>query len=182
MLGQYLIPSKFDHLVDELSTVFRADWPDLATWRPEIARWRMKVHAGFENIPISLQQSLSYADKEYHPNIRRIFIILLILPVTSVCCGRSFSSLRRLKTWERATMDEERLCGLPMFHVHRDMNVSWENILRRFDEKGHRIIGTLQYLQIIPTTCIAHYRTIVLNLFRFACFTEHITTTWLPSF
>ena len=109
MLGQYLIPSKFDHLVDELSTVFRADWPDLATWRPEIARWRMKVHAGFENIPISLQQSLSYADKEYHPNIRRIFIILLILPVTSVCCGRSFSSLRRLKTWERATMGEVKV-------------------------------------------------------------------------
>ena len=177
MLGQYLIPSKFDHLVDELSTVFRIDWPYLANWRPEIARWRMKVHDGFENIPISLQQSLSYADKDYYPNIRRIFIFLLTFPVTSVCCGRSFSSLRRLKTWERATMGEERLCGLLMFHVHRDMNVSRENILRRFDEKGHRIIGTLQYLQIIPTTCIAHYRTIVLNLFRFACFIEHITTT-----
>ena len=124
MLGQYLIPSKFDHLVDELSTVFRADWPDLANWRPEIARWRMKVHNGLENIPISLQQSLSYAGKDYYPNIRRIFIILLIFPVTSVCCGRSFSSLRRLKTWERATMGEERLCDLLMFHVHRDMNVS----------------------------------------------------------
>jgi hypothetical protein len=38
MFGQYLIPSKFDHLVDsvinELSTVFRADLPDLVTWRP----------------------------------------------------------------------------------------------------------------------------------------------------
>jgi hypothetical protein len=63
MLGQYLIHSKFDHLVDsvvnELSTVFRADLPDLATWRPEIARRGMKFHDGFENIPISLQQSLS---------------------------------------------------------------------------------------------------------------------------
>jgi len=29
--------------------------PDLATWRPEIARWRMKFGDGFENIPISLQ-------------------------------------------------------------------------------------------------------------------------------
>ena len=60
MLGQYLIPSKFDHLesvVDELPAVFRADLPDLATWRPEIAIWRMKFHDGFDNIPISLQQS-----------------------------------------------------------------------------------------------------------------------------
>jgi hypothetical protein len=55
MLGQYLIPSKFDHLVDELSTVFRANMPNLATWRTEIARWRIKFHDGFENIPISLQ-------------------------------------------------------------------------------------------------------------------------------
>ena len=63
MLGQYLKHSKFDHLVDsvvnELSTVFRADLPDLATWRPEKARWGMKFHDGFENIPISLQQSVS---------------------------------------------------------------------------------------------------------------------------
>jgi hypothetical protein len=29
-----------------------------------------------------------------------------------------------------------------MLHVHRDMNVSRENILRRFDETGHRKIGT----------------------------------------
>ena len=76
MLGQYLIPSKFDHLVDsvidELSIVFRAELPDLATWRPEITRWRMKFHDEFENIAISLQQSLSYAHKEAYPNIRRI--------------------------------------------------------------------------------------------------------------
>jgi hypothetical protein len=42
-------------------------------------------------------------------------------------------------------MGEERLCGLAMLHVDRDMNVSRENILRRFDETGHRKIGTLQF-------------------------------------
>ena len=52
MLGQYQIPSMFDLLVDSvvdvLSTAFRADLPDLATWRPEIARWRMKFHDGLK--------------------------------------------------------------------------------------------------------------------------------------
>ena len=150
MFGQYLIPSKFDHLVDsvivELSTVFRADLPDLVTWRPYIARWRIKFLEwldGFENIPISLQQSLSYAHKDFYPNIKRIFIILLTLPVTSVCSERPFSSLRRLKIWGRATMGEKRLCGLAMFHILRDFNVSRENILRRFDEAGHKKIGTV---------------------------------------
>jgi hypothetical protein len=37
------------------------------------------------------------------------------------------------------------LCGLAMLHVHRDMNVSRENLLRRFDETGHRKVGTLQF-------------------------------------
>jgi hypothetical protein len=71
--------------------------------------------------------------------------ILLTLPVTSVCCVRSFSLFRRLETWEWAIMGEERLCGLVVLHVHRDMNVSRENILRRFDEMGHKKIGTLQF-------------------------------------
>jgi len=53
LLGQYLIHSKFDNLVDELSTVFRTDLPDLAILLPEITRWRMKFHDGFENILIS---------------------------------------------------------------------------------------------------------------------------------
>jgi hypothetical protein len=70
---------------------------------------------------------------------------MLTFPITNVCCERSLSSLRRLKTWERATMGEERLCGLVMLHVHRDMNVSRENILRRFDETGHKKIGTLHF-------------------------------------
>jgi hypothetical protein len=178
MLGQYLIPRKFDHLVDWVVN----DLPDLATWRPEIARWRMKFHDGLAHISISLQQSLSSAHEDFYPNIKRIFIILLTLLVSSVCCERSLSSLRRLKTWERATMGEESLCGLATLHVHRDMNVSRENILRRFDETGHRklkhcSLNDNSYLQIIPTACIAHCRTIVLNLIRFVFFTEHITTS-----
>jgi hypothetical protein len=74
MLGEYL--RKFYHLVDsvvgELWVVFRADLPDLSTWRPVIAKWRMKFHDGFENIPISLQLSLNYAHENFYPNIRRI--------------------------------------------------------------------------------------------------------------
>jgi len=42
----------------------------------------MKIHDGFENIPC-------YAHEDFYPNIRRIFIILLTLPVTNLCCERS---------------------------------------------------------------------------------------------
>jgi hypothetical protein len=59
------------------------------SWRPGIARWRMKFHDGFENILISLQQSLSDAHEDFYPNIRCLFMLLLTLPVTGVWCERS---------------------------------------------------------------------------------------------
>ena len=48
----------------------------------------------------------------------------------------------------------------------------------------HCILNDNSCIHIIQTstTCIAHCRNIVSNLFWFAFFIEHITTSWLPSF
>lgn len=40
-------------------------------------------------------------------------------------------------------MTENRLNGLAVMYVHRDMEVTWENVLKRFDSTGHRRIGHL---------------------------------------
>ena len=129
-------------------------------------------------------KALSYAHEDFYPNIRRIFIILLTLPITSVCCERSCWSLRRLKTWERATMGEETLCGLVTLHVHR------ENILRRFDETGHQKIGTLQFeWQFISSNhtyymyrTLSYYSVEFISIFFFHWTHNHYISTWLPSF
>lgn len=148
MLGQYLVPCKFnqlkDSMIDDLKEVFGTDLPDSDNLSQEVTRWKMKFQ-GQEDVPRTLQEALTQAHSDFYPNIRRIFIILMTLPVTSVCCERSFSSLRRLKTWERATMGGDRLCGLALLHVHRDKSINRENILKRFDETGHRKIGQLQF-------------------------------------
>ena len=57
---------------------------------------------------------LKLADKDLYPNIHTILKCSIVLPVTSVFCERTFSALRRLKTWVRSTMMGERLCGLAM--------------------------------------------------------------------
>ena len=54
-----------------------------------------------------------------YPNVHVILKLLLTLPVGSCACDRSFSALRRLGA-SRATMTKDRLCGLTMFHVHRN--------------------------------------------------------------
>ena len=54
------------------------------------------------------------------------FWIVDCFPVTSVCCKRSFSALRRLKIWVWSTMMGKRLCGLAILHSHRNMAVNRE--------------------------------------------------------
>ena len=82
-------------------------------------------------------------DKDFYPNVHAILKLLLTLPVGSVSCERSFSKMRRLKHWSRTTMGENRLNGLALMFVHKDMKISRENVLQRFDSTRHRRIGQL---------------------------------------
>ena len=89
----------------------------------------------------SLQTAIKLANKDLYPNVFIILQVLLTLPVTSVCCERSFLSLRRLKTWERTTIGSDRLCGLAMLHVHRNDTVDKVRVLKLFDSTSHRRNG-----------------------------------------
>ncbi|XP_072565314.1 zinc finger MYM-type protein 1-like [Paramormyrops kingsleyae] len=46
--------------------------------------------------------------------------ILMVVPVSSCEAERSFSTLRRLKTWLRATMNQNRLNNLVVCNVHKE--------------------------------------------------------------
>lgn len=61
------------------------------------------------------------------PEVRGLFSqvetlvrLLLVVPVSSCEAERSFSALRRLKTWLRATMTQLRLNSTAACHIHRD--------------------------------------------------------------
>ena len=47
--------------------------------------------------------------------------LLLVCPVTSCENERSFSTLRRVKTWLRNTMGQERLNSVCMCNVHKHL-------------------------------------------------------------
>ena len=49
------------------------------------------------------------------------------MPIGSVPCERSFSALRCLKQWNRTTMAEDRLSGLALLYIHRNVNVDGQN-------------------------------------------------------
>ena len=75
-----------------LSVTFDADLPCKGDFSVEIERWRLNVgyHSVHQNIP-GLQFGLKLADKDH---CHTIYTLLIALPVTSVCCERSFTALR----------------------------------------------------------------------------------------
>lgn len=73
------------------------------------------------------------------PCTKKLLQIMATLPVTSCSSERSFSTLRRLKTYLRSTMGTERLNGLALLNIHRDIHVSPEQIIERLCEKPRRL-------------------------------------------
>ncbi|KAG0428105.1 hypothetical protein HPB47_024904 [Ixodes persulcatus] len=84
---------------------------------------------GLEQIAL---QAFDASDPLFYPNIRRILQILVALPVMTAKAERSLSTLRRLKTYLRATMSQARLVGLALLYSHREVTVDVNQVIRRF--------------------------------------------------
>ena len=71
-------------------------------------------------------------------NIHTIFSVLLTMPVSTATAERSFSCLRRLKTYLRSTTNETRLSSLALMNIHHDIPINSDNVLSDFDSCGIR--------------------------------------------
>lgn len=111
----------------------------------EIALWRQKWVSltdktdGF--IPQTAAESLAACDKQAFPLIHVFLSILLTLPVSTASAERSFSTLGRLKSWTRSRMSEDRLTGLALLNVHRDIPVSVDKVIDRFAKSKKRSLN-----------------------------------------
>jgi hypothetical protein len=76
-----------------------------------------------------------------YPNIKFLLQILTTLPVTTASAERSFSMLRRLKTWLRSSMGEDRLTGLALLTSAIDIEVKPEDVIDRFLQRSSRRIS-----------------------------------------
>ena len=56
-----------------------------------------------------------------YPEIYSLFKLYLVVPIASVGAERSFSTLRRVKTWMRSTMSEDRLCSIALMCIEREI-------------------------------------------------------------
>lgn len=54
--------------------------------------------------------------------------LLAVNPATSACCERSFSAARRLKTWLRSNMKQQRFSNLTVLNCHKKLTESLDVI------------------------------------------------------
>ena len=66
-------------------------------------------------------QSVSPAIRRSSTEIHKLLRLYLAVPATSATSERTFSSLRRLLTYLRQTMTEQRLNNCLLLHVHKDL-------------------------------------------------------------
>lgn len=69
---------------------------------------------------ISYLQSLSPAECQFYNAVVVVAKLILVMPATNAVSERSFSTLRRIKTWLRSTMHQTRLNLCMTLHVHSE--------------------------------------------------------------
>ena len=68
--------------------------------------------------------------------IYKLFYIYAVIPVTSATAERSFSVLKREKTWLRTTMKNKRLSVLSVIEMHKDIVIRHESIVDKYINGG----------------------------------------------
>lgn len=68
---------------------------------------------------------------------RKFVELCICLPVSAASAERSFSALRRLKTWLRSSMTQKRLTHIALMHVHQNIldTVDVKELMKQFIEK-----------------------------------------------
>ena len=77
------------------------------------------------------------------PNIRIALQILLTIAVPIASCERSFSKLKLILSYLRASMGKSRLCDLALLSIEREMTeeIDFNNIIKQFASAKARKIN-----------------------------------------
>ncbi|XP_076030802.1 52 kDa repressor of the inhibitor of the protein kinase-like [Oratosquilla oratoria] len=115
--------------------LYESDVESLLLVQTETHRWTCSAPA-FE----SVKKAKEYAEARMFPNIAKLLTILLTLPVSNAEAERSFSALKRLKTYLRSTIGPDRLNGLALLAVHNDVDVPVDRVNNKFAERNRRLL------------------------------------------
>ena len=70
---------------------------------------------------IKFFKALSPAQRDLLSEVCTLLRLMLVMPATNAVSERSFSALRRVKSYLRSTMTQSRLNDFLVLHVHREL-------------------------------------------------------------
>ena len=128
---------------EEMEEFFKEDIHYASAFQAELRLWHSHFSSmEMANLPNSPQEALKFAHEMAFPTIRAILFRMMVLPVTSCEAERSFSCLRRLKTYLRSTMSQERLNGLvALLNIHDKYIPTTVEIREEFLKYNRRLMG-----------------------------------------
>jgi zinc finger MYM-type protein 1 len=109
--------------------------------KKEMYSWKSCLSSFKDNKDYDINSILSIAKliveknlKKDYPQIEKLMRIYLAIPATSVAAERAFSVLKRIKTWLRNSMEQDRLSSLSIINIEKDFSkeVDIENIIDQF--------------------------------------------------
>ncbi|KAL4121721.1 hypothetical protein QTP88_014177 [Uroleucon formosanum] len=125
-----------DDKILNVALTYEADLPhSIEALRGELNLWKQFWKNKSEKADSSMEV-FKYASM--FPNIKYLLTILTVLPITTASAEKSFSSLKRIMTYLQSIMGQERLDGLAMLHINKDIQVKPKKVLDMFAKKHKR--------------------------------------------
>lgn len=123
----------------EAAQEYHDDLPYPELLEQELVSWKLRYQRkDQESRPDSCSKAICECDELQFPNIFTLLKIACTIPVTSCQCERSASALRRLHTYTRASMGQNRLSALALIHIHYNAEVSHSEVAKIFSGKHPR--------------------------------------------
>jgi histone deacetylase complex regulatory component SIN3 len=104
----------------------------------EIKTWQQKF-VQTQVFPKNALDALQECNETIFPSTFKLLQILTTLPVTTASSERSFSTLKRLKTYLWNPTCENRLNGLAILNIYREIILQSEDDLKKLAIRTRRI-------------------------------------------
>ena len=124
----------------------------------EILEAEQKMYASFRRVRGLGYMTVSEMLQTMHendlfdmfPEFSSVVHIHAVIPATSCCAERSFSGLRRLKTYLRSTMGQQRVSNIALINIEREYANS---VVKKDMDRIIDIIGRRNGRQLFLLTC-----------------------------
>ncbi len=112
-------PQRAD-LIKEVASFYVADLSNPDRLQVQLNALHTQTAGSDLDTIVAYLTSLGGIEKEYYSEVFKLVKLILVMPATNAVSERSFSALRRVKTWLRTTSQQVRLNWCMILHVHKD--------------------------------------------------------------